>query len=355
MRVLAACVVALMFVLAGPVRAQEVGPTGKKVPASKKKRVKYERKVVQWDGTEISYFEMGDSKNSPATLIFIHGWGDSMETWLDVMAPLSEDFHVLAYDTVGFGGSGNPRLLKPDWELEKNFTMDVYLEQLQALRDAKMISTPVLIGNSMGAQIAMACAAKDPLSILGLVLIDMSGGSVMSEQYKQTTGMIYQVVSVLPDKPYDDAAARKVVDRTLKDILHNDALLTPRLTRKYLSQFQSEKGRRTLLHTMTDFRYQVEKPLVAFMAKWLEFKADKEAKAPKNAIVLPFVTAIWGKNDVWFPPTQLDKLKESAAKVKYPKFEGVVLDDCGHLPQLEKPAEVVETIRKAMTAMMKEL
>ena len=59
----------------------------------------------------ILYNEYGKDKNcnDKRHLLFIHGLGSSSIAWRDIPDALSENFHTIAVDLIGFGGSDKPK------------------------------------------------------------------------------------------------------------------------------------------------------------------------------------------------------------------------------------------------------
>ncbi|NAS12228.1 alpha/beta fold hydrolase [Poritiphilus flavus] len=58
---------------------------------------------IQKYGLNIRYAELGD-RNDP-TILLLHGVPENLQTWYDIAPTLSENYHVLAIDWPGFGGS----------------------------------------------------------------------------------------------------------------------------------------------------------------------------------------------------------------------------------------------------------
>lgn len=52
------------------------------------------------------YYEYGKDKNKH--VLFIHGLGSSSIVWRDIPQALSEHFHTITVDLIGFGGSDKP-------------------------------------------------------------------------------------------------------------------------------------------------------------------------------------------------------------------------------------------------------
>jgi NAD(P)-dependent dehydrogenase (short-subunit alcohol dehydrogenase family)/pimeloyl-ACP methyl ester carboxylesterase len=65
------------------------------------------QRTVTGAGVQLALLEAGDATRP--TLVFVHGYPDTKELWLDVMGLLSARFHVVAYDVRGAGSSSAPR------------------------------------------------------------------------------------------------------------------------------------------------------------------------------------------------------------------------------------------------------
>src|ERR1700742_2387826 len=63
--------------------------------------------MITGAGVELALLEAGDPARP--TLVFIHGYPDTKESWDEVMQRLAPRYHVVAYDVRGAGGSGAPR------------------------------------------------------------------------------------------------------------------------------------------------------------------------------------------------------------------------------------------------------
>ncbi len=58
---------------------------------------------IQKFGLNIRYAELGNSENP--TILLLHGVPENLQTWYDTAPTLAENYHVLAMDWPGFGGS----------------------------------------------------------------------------------------------------------------------------------------------------------------------------------------------------------------------------------------------------------
>ncbi|MBJ7290434.1 SDR family oxidoreductase [Williamsia sp.] len=64
-----------------------------------------ERTVTSAD-VRLAVFELGDT--SRPTVVLVHGWPDTHHLWTHVAPLLAEHFHVVAYDTRGYGATDAP-------------------------------------------------------------------------------------------------------------------------------------------------------------------------------------------------------------------------------------------------------
>ncbi|MBF2005438.1 MAG: alpha/beta hydrolase [Chlorogloeopsis fritschii C42_A2020_084] len=111
-------------------------------------------------------------------IIFIHNaWNDSSQ-WVAVMEFLSQNFHCLAPDLLGFGESDCPNI---------HYSIDLQVECLAEFLHALRLEKVYLIGHSLGGWIAASYALKYPEQVCGLVLLAPEGVEIEGlEQRWQT-------------------------------------------------------------------------------------------------------------------------------------------------------------------------
>lgn len=102
-------------------------------------------------------------KNARATLVFLHGLGNSGRTWDEVAMRLPDDVNLVIVDLLGFGDSP-----QPNWA--------VYDARTQARSLAKtllangVLGRVVLVGHSMGSLVAVEFAKRFPALVDALIL-----------------------------------------------------------------------------------------------------------------------------------------------------------------------------------------
>jgi pimeloyl-ACP methyl ester carboxylesterase len=99
-------------------------------------------------------------------LHFAHATGFNAETYVPLLAPLSDDLRILASDARGHGLTGLPTApgMARDWA--------IYREDLARFLEATTNGPVVLAGHSMGATVSAMIAARFPDRVSGLILIE---------------------------------------------------------------------------------------------------------------------------------------------------------------------------------------
>lgn len=127
-------------------------------------------------GYQLSY---QDNEKSAFPLILIHGWLFSGQIFDDLASALKDQpFRLLIPDLHGTGQSDTP---------DQGYTLEQYAQDVKDLLKHEQITSAVLIGNSMGGQIAQWVAADLSESIKGVMLINSvpaQGALVPDELYK---------------------------------------------------------------------------------------------------------------------------------------------------------------------------
>jgi pimeloyl-ACP methyl ester carboxylesterase len=134
----------------------------------------------QWRGYDIRYqatiaqvanHDLGDSSNlddKPA-LVLIHGFGASSGHWRKNMPALADVARVFAIDLIGFGASD-----KPIPSIELAYTFETWAAQVIDFCREVVGTEAILVGNSIGAVVAMQAAVLAPDLVLKTVLLNCS-------------------------------------------------------------------------------------------------------------------------------------------------------------------------------------
>lgn len=257
---------------------------------------------IEVDGAEIHFQEFGD--RSKPTLLLVHGFPASVYVWKTVAPMLAaEGFHVIAVDLVGFGYSE-----KPAWF---DYTIQSQARMISRLMDRLGIGTATLVGSSYGGAIVLTVALDYPERVAKLVLVD----------------------SVINDEPKNHPILR------LASVPGVGEIITPFLIDS--KTFIKLRMTRTLApvnhHLITDDRVEsVIRPLSAADGHRAVLLSGRNWNANRIEHDLGLINQptliIWGEEDDVIPIRHASTLYDSILHSRL-----VVLKDCGHVPQEEKP------------------
>lgn len=262
-------------------------------------------RTVMVDGQRIAYLDAG----SGPPVILLHGFGGALWQWEYQQAALSASHRVITLDLLGAGWSD-----KPDIE----YTPDQILESFRGFMDAVGVQRASLVGNSMGAGVAMGMALTYPERVDRLVLI---AGLPDRVRDKVTSPLIKRAlesrVPVWLAALGNWVAGRSLTRAVLREMVHDERLLTPAVIER------SYRNRK---------RAGLVGPLLAMAGSlplWEEGFAKRLGDIRHPTLIL------WGAEDKVFPP-QVGK--EMHATMPASSF--MLIPESGHIPQWERPLAV---------------
>jgi 2-hydroxy-6-oxonona-2,4-dienedioate hydrolase len=255
------------------------------------------------DGVETRVIEAGPREAPP--LVCLHGTGGHAEAFIQNLATLSREHHVLAYDLPAHGWSSAP---------ERSYEIDGYCRHLEAFLDAFALPAAVLIGQSLGGWIAAAYTADHAARVTGLVLIGAGGNT------------------------FDPAVMQRLRDASMAAVRTSTAAVV--------------RDRVALLFSRT---VTADEELVACRQAIYSRPGAADAMRKALALQTPEIRrrnlftrwadigeptlVVWGRDDRIVP---LSSGEEIAAAM--PAGRLVVLQQCGHWPQFEQPDAFHEAV-----------
>jgi pimeloyl-ACP methyl ester carboxylesterase len=244
------------------------------------------------------YQDTGPSKNS-IPILFLHGFGSSLQTWDAWAQALSEDYRVISIDLPGFGLTGE--------DPSGIYTDQRSVEVLEAFLKELKIAKVVLVGNSMGGKFAWQFAARHPNQVAKLVLISPDGYASPGMEYGKKTDV--PVIAEL----YRYFFSKTFLVMNLKPAYADPNTLNDSLVNRYYDLMLAPGVRGAILARMQQTVLQDPIPSLA-------------------TIQVPTLL-IWGEKDTFIPITNSnDYLKVM------PNAKRVSLPNIGHLPQEEHPS-----------------
>ena len=249
-------------------------------------------------GVNLHYQDTGPSKNA-IPILFLHGFGASLQTWDTWAQALSEDYRVVSVDLPGFGLTGE--------DPSGIYTDQRSVEVLEAFLKELNIPKVVLVGNSMGGKFAWQFAARYPNQVTKLVLISPDGYASPGIEY----GKKIEVPAIADLYRY--FFSRMFLVMNLKPAYANPNTLNDALVNRYYDLMLAPGVRGAILARMQQTVLQDPVPSL-------------------SSIQVPTLL-IWGEKDAFIP------IRNSNDYLKVmPNAKRVSLPNIGHLPQEEQPS-----------------
>jgi pimeloyl-ACP methyl ester carboxylesterase len=265
------------------------------------------------DGLQAHVRDVGP-RDDPTPVILLHGTGASLHTWEGWAAALSSTRRVVTVDLPGFGLTG------PD--PANDYTNARYVRFVIALADALKMQRFVLVGNSMGGEIAWEAAAAHPARVHRLILVDAAGYPFVS----RSVPIGFRIARIpLVNKLGEVTLPRSLVAASVRNVYGNPALVNDALIDRYY-ELTLRAGNRHALNQR--FR---QMPAGANAAAVLQIKTP--------------TLILWGGQDRLIPPEMGRRFAHEIAGNKLLIFDGL-----GHVPQEEDPVTTAAAAQRFLDA-----
>jgi len=226
-------------------------------------------------------------------LLFLHG-GGGVGVWLPFFEKLSDHYDVIMPEHPGFGRSDTP-----DWLDRVSDLANFYLEFIQqfGLKDIH------LVGHSLGGWTAADLAVRNTAPLRTLTLLAPAGISV-------------------PDVPPGDIFMWSPEQLT-RNLVRDQKIADMILGMPMDDEERQRQNKNSLTLAKLTWQPRLHDP---DLRKWLH-RIDRPA------------LVVWGDSDKIMPPPYGPAYRDLIPGAKLH-----VLKECGHLPQVEKPDELLATL-----------
>jgi pimeloyl-ACP methyl ester carboxylesterase len=255
----------------------------------------------------ISTMTMGEGPD----VLLLHGLGGTRASLLETAAALSRRYRVHAPDLPGFGSSCKPAL--------GSYNARWFADHMFGLMDELGIERAHVVGNSMGGRVAieMGLCEPDRVAALGLLCPAVAW---IRRGFHPIVRLLRPEFGFLPH-----SIRRSLVASQFRSIFHNRDAVDPAIGDLMVDEFQR-------IYHSAGARY-------AFLASarniYLEAPHGRHGFYPRLSELRAPTLFIWGSHDSLIPAAFSHQVRKWL-----PRAEQVILQDCGHVPQVERPDEV---------------
>jgi pimeloyl-ACP methyl ester carboxylesterase len=227
----------------------------------------------------------------PAPLILINGLAEQAESWFENRIHWARHFDVKVPEILVYDGDALHQWIDSGGEI----TVDYLTDRLSTYLDEFVQNPPYhLVGSSLGGQIILNYAVRNPKKVSRIVLICPSG--MHGDE----------------NLPVMEGVRRSQYDTLVKSVFHHTRFATEELVEAIAHKFQDRKWRKGVLRTL---RGTVGHSVGSLLEK-----------VPHPCLV------IWGANDRVIS----DIPGSIRAADRMLRARQVVIPKCGHAPQIEK-------------------
>jgi pimeloyl-ACP methyl ester carboxylesterase len=251
-------------------------------------------------------------------VLLIHGLGAAKSSFFDTAALLAAaGYRVHALDLPGFGGSSKPPTAP--------YNATWFAEKVCGVMDALEIESAHLVGNSMGGRVALEIGLRRPERVRSIAAL-CPAVAFVKRDFHPLVRLLRPEWGLLPHK-----FRRGIVERQLWSLFCDADALDPSVADVAVDEFQRIMGSAGAR--------------IAFYASARNIYLDKPFGRggfyPRLAHLEPPALFVWGTHDRLIPAGFRRHVAEWL-----PSAEQLVLEGCGHVPQIERPEQTAGLLRR---------
>src|SRR3954447_24043181 len=245
------------------------------------------------------------------TVILIHGLGSNKTSFFETVSALTPEYTVHAIDLPGFGSSSKP--------LRAPYDAAWFARSVCRFMDAQGIAQAHLVGNSLGGRVAIEVGLREPDRVRSLSLLCPSMAWRRRRHFVPVVKLLRPELAAIPHS-FGDVLVRQQFWSMFSrpERIHPSAADVA--VEEFLRTYRSVNAR------------------VAFHASarhiYLEEPNGPRGFSPRLRDLEPPSMFVWGDEDPLVPLAFARYVRDSM-----PSARQVVLEGCGHVPQVEHPVD----------------
>ena len=251
-----------------------------------------------------------------APILFVHGTPTSSYEYRHVIAALSATHRCIAPDHLGFGQSDRPA--------DFAYTPEAHAEALREFVEKLHLDRYTLVVHDFGGPIGLPLALDDQSRVDRVILMNTWAWPLNDDPKMARAAAFIAGAAGRFLYKYANASLRLIMPSAYGD----RRKLTKEIHRHYLDAFRDRTARVMVLHALA-------KALLNSRAHYQSL-LDRIGQLRAKPVLI-----IWGMKDSAFQPYQLDRWQQLL-----PNAEVVRIEDAGHWPHEEEPAQVIDAMQR---------
>jgi pimeloyl-ACP methyl ester carboxylesterase len=268
---------------------------------------------VRLPGRRISTLTMGSGPD----VLLIHGLGGAKSSFFDTAATLSRNYRVHALDLPGFGSSSKPAVAP--------YTARWFADTVCDTMDALGISRAHVAGNSMGGRVAIELGLRRPERVASLVLL-CPAVAFVKRTYHPIVRALRPELGLLPHH-----FSRDQVTEHFRSLFADPDAIDPSVADVVVDEFQR-------IYASAGAR-------IAFLSAarniYLDAPYGRNGFYGRLSKLETPALFVWGSHDRVIPPAFAQHVARWL-----PSAEQIVLEGCGHVPQVEREAQTTGLLER---------
>lgn len=264
-------------------------------------RANLEFKTIEVDGQQVAYL---DREGEGETIVLLHGLTAEKNNWLDFVRYIPEDYRVLVIDLPGHGDNAQ--------DMDNSYDPDSLSRGIGRVLDGLEIKRFHIAGNSLGGLISEIYASEHPDRIITLGLFDAAYIWAPSPSEFQQ--------AFEKGENFFDVKTREDYDRLTGFVFYDQ----PFMPWPILSVASREYIKRNTINMK----------IVGDVTQSDYFSNQKGYHEMMARLHMPTLV-LWGDKDLIVDVSCVESFKSFLPHLE----KVVILEDCGHVPMMERPEE----------------
>jgi pimeloyl-ACP methyl ester carboxylesterase len=261
----------------------------------------------------VSTLTMGSGRD----VLLLHGLGATKASFFDTAAALSRHYRVHALDLPGFGSSCKPATAP--------YNAAYFADSVLGVMDALGIERGHLVGNSLGGRVAIEVGLRAPERVHGLGLL-CPAVAFLRRDYHPIVRLLRPEFGILPHR-----FGRRTVTNQFLNLFADPSAIDPSMADIVVDEFQriyGSPGARLAF-------------LSAARNVYLDKPFGRDGFYPRLAQLERPALFVWASHDRLIPASFARHVAEWL-----PAAEQIVIEACGHAPQVERPEQINGLLRR---------